>query len=166
VATLVLIGTPGMGLQALVPFKLKGWRHLPDAAQRLAVHRDNLQLLMLYAPEAISPLACELQSANALRDRLPSAAFRELTFWRALCPGCAARFMLCTVSTTLSTKGRPRPLKMPCNWRLLTGACTRLRQPVIGRSLSKRTPSTSACWPCWKLSVAAKRPWAGLYLFY
>jgi len=71
VATLVLIGTPGMGLQALVPFKLKGWRHLPDAAQRLAVHRDNLQLLMLHAPEAITPLACELQSANALRDRLP-----------------------------------------------------------------------------------------------
>jgi pimeloyl-ACP methyl ester carboxylesterase len=71
VATLVLIGTPGMGLQALVPFKLKGWRHLPDAAQRLAVHRDNLQLLMLHAPEAITPLACALQSANALRDRLP-----------------------------------------------------------------------------------------------
>ena len=71
VARLVLLGAPGMGLQALVPFKLKGWRHLPGEAQRLAVHRDNLQMLMLHAPEAITPLACQLQSANAVRDRLP-----------------------------------------------------------------------------------------------
>jgi pimeloyl-ACP methyl ester carboxylesterase len=71
VARLVLLGAPGMGLQALVPFKLKGWRHLPGEAQRLAVHRDNLQMLMLHAPEAITPLACQLQMANALRDRLP-----------------------------------------------------------------------------------------------
>jgi 2-hydroxy-6-oxonona-2,4-dienedioate hydrolase len=71
VARLVLLGAPGMGLQALVPFKLKGWRHLPGEAQRLAVHRDNLQMLMLHAPEAITPLACQLQSANAARDRLP-----------------------------------------------------------------------------------------------
>ena len=71
VARLVLLGAPGMGLQALVPFKLKGWRHLPGEAQRLAVHRDNLQMLMLHAPEAITPLACQLQSANAMRDRLP-----------------------------------------------------------------------------------------------
>ncbi len=71
VARLVLLGAPGMGLQALVPFKLKGWRHLPGEAQRLAVHRDNLQMLMLHAPAAITPLACQLQSANAARDRLP-----------------------------------------------------------------------------------------------
>ena len=71
VASLVLLGAPGMGLQALVPFKLKGWRHLPGEAQRLAVHRDNLQMLMLHAPEAITPLACQMQFANAARDRMP-----------------------------------------------------------------------------------------------
>jgi pimeloyl-ACP methyl ester carboxylesterase len=87
VATLVLIGTPGMGLQALVPFKLKGWRHLPDVAQRLAVHRDNLQLLMLYAPEAITPLACELQSANALRDRLPKRRLSRTDILARTLPG-------------------------------------------------------------------------------
>ena len=87
VATLVLIGTPGMGLQALVPFKLKGWRHLPDAAQRLAVHRHNLQLLMLHAPEAITPLACELQSANALRDRLPKRRLSRTDILLRTLPG-------------------------------------------------------------------------------
>ena len=87
VATLVLIGTPGMGLQALVPFKLKGWRHLPDAAQRLAVHRHNLQLLMLHAPEAITPLACELQSANALRDRLPKRRLSRTDILARILPG-------------------------------------------------------------------------------
>ena len=87
VARLVLLGAPGMGLQALVPFKLKGWRHLPDAAQRLAVHRHNLQLLMLHAPEAITPLACELQSANALRDRLPKRRLSRTDILARTLPG-------------------------------------------------------------------------------
>jgi pimeloyl-ACP methyl ester carboxylesterase len=87
VATLVLIGTPGMGLQALVPFKLKGWRHLPGEAQRLAVHRHNLQLLMLHDPEAITPLACALQSANAVRDRLPKRRLSRTDILARTMPG-------------------------------------------------------------------------------
>jgi 2-hydroxy-6-oxonona-2,4-dienedioate hydrolase len=69
-ARLVLLGAPGFGLDPLVPIKLKGWRHLPLAAQ-LAVHHHNLQALMLHEPAAITPLACQLQAANAARDRLP-----------------------------------------------------------------------------------------------
>jgi len=87
VASLVLIGTPGMGLQALVPFKLKGWRHLPDEAQRLAVHRENLQLLMLHAPEAITPLACQLQLANTLRDKLPKRRLSRTDILARAMPG-------------------------------------------------------------------------------
>ena len=87
VSRLVLLGAPGMGLQALVPFKLKGWRHLPDEAQRLAVHRDNLQMLMLHAPEAITPLACQLQSANALRDRLPKRRLSRTDILLRTLPG-------------------------------------------------------------------------------
>ena len=87
VATLVLIGTPGMGLQALVPFKLKGWRHLPGEAQRLAVHLHNLQLLMLHAPEAITPLACQLQAANAVRDRLPKRKLARTDILARALPG-------------------------------------------------------------------------------
>ena len=87
VARLVLLGAPGMGLQALVPFKLKGWRHLPGEAQRLAVHRDNLQMLMLHAPEAITPLACQLQSANAMRDRLPKRRLSRTNILARALPG-------------------------------------------------------------------------------
>jgi len=86
-ASLVLIGTPGMGLQALVPFKLKGWRHLPDEAQRLAVHRENLQLLMLHAPEAITPLACQLQLANTVRDKLPKRRLSRTDILARAMPG-------------------------------------------------------------------------------
>jgi pimeloyl-ACP methyl ester carboxylesterase len=87
VARLVLIGAPGMGLKVLVPFKLKAWRHLPGEAQRLAVHRVNLQLLMLNAPEAITPLACQLQSANALRDRLPKRRLSNTDILARTMPG-------------------------------------------------------------------------------
>jgi pimeloyl-ACP methyl ester carboxylesterase len=87
VARLVLLGAPGMGLQALVPFKLKGWRHLPGEAQRLAVHRANLQMLMLHAPAAITPLACQLQSANAVRDRLPKRRLSRTDILARTMPG-------------------------------------------------------------------------------
>jgi pimeloyl-ACP methyl ester carboxylesterase len=76
-----------MGLQALVSFKLKGWRHLPGEAQRLAVHRHNLQLLMLHDPEAITPLACALQSANAVRDRLPKRRLSRTDILARTMPG-------------------------------------------------------------------------------
>jgi pimeloyl-ACP methyl ester carboxylesterase len=55
----------------MVPFKLKGWRHLTSADQKLAAHRHNLQALMLHDPAAITPLACQIQAANAVRDRMP-----------------------------------------------------------------------------------------------
>jgi pimeloyl-ACP methyl ester carboxylesterase len=71
VARLVMVGAPGFGLDALEPVRLKGWRHLPDAEQRMAVHHHNLQVLMLHDPASITELACQLQAANAVRDRLP-----------------------------------------------------------------------------------------------
>jgi pimeloyl-ACP methyl ester carboxylesterase len=71
VLRLILVGAPGSGIQPLAPFKLKGWRHLPSDEQQLAVHHHNLQALMLHDPTAITPLACQLQAANAVRDRIP-----------------------------------------------------------------------------------------------
>jgi 2-hydroxy-6-oxonona-2,4-dienedioate hydrolase len=71
VLRLVLVGAPGFGIQPLVPFKLKGWRHLPDAEQQRAAHQHNLQVLMLHNPAAITPWVCQLQAANAARDRMP-----------------------------------------------------------------------------------------------
>jgi len=71
VLRLILVGAPGFGIEPLVPFKLKGWRHLPSNEQQLEVHHHNLQALMLHNPAAITPLACQLQAANAVRDRIP-----------------------------------------------------------------------------------------------
>ena len=71
VLRLILVGAPGFGIQPLVPFKLKGWRHLPSADQQLAAHHHNLQALMLHDPAAITPLVCKMQAANAVRDRMP-----------------------------------------------------------------------------------------------
>jgi 2-hydroxy-6-oxonona-2,4-dienedioate hydrolase len=71
VLRLILVGAPGFGIQPLVPFKLKGWRHLPDVEAQLAAHQHNLLALMLHDPAAITPFVCQLQAANALRDRIP-----------------------------------------------------------------------------------------------
>ena len=71
VLRLILVGAPGFGIEPLVPFKLKGWRHLPSIDQQLAVHHHNLQALMLHDPTAITSLACQMQAADAVRDRIP-----------------------------------------------------------------------------------------------
>ncbi|MBE7940461.1 MULTISPECIES: alpha/beta hydrolase [Ramlibacter] len=69
VGRLLLAGPPGLGLRDR-RLPLAPWRHLPDEAARLAVHRANLGVLMLHAPQAIDDLAVRLQAANAARDRM------------------------------------------------------------------------------------------------
>ena len=65
---LVLVGAPGLGLGRRL--ELRGWRHLPPAAQA-QVHRHNLAVLMLHDARRIDPLALSIHSANVARDRLP-----------------------------------------------------------------------------------------------
>ena len=67
---LVLVGAPGLGIAPETPVRLRAWRHLPDPAQRDAVHRGNLAALMLYRPQAITELALRLHVVNVLRDRM------------------------------------------------------------------------------------------------
>lgn len=67
---LVLVGAPAMGVSDAGQVALRGWRHLPDAAARDAVHRHNLAVLMVYDSAAIDPLALALHSANVERDRM------------------------------------------------------------------------------------------------
>ena len=69
VRRLVLVGAPGMGLRNR-RLSLTPWRHLEDAQERNAVHRANLAVLMLHAPEAIDATAVALQAANVPRDRM------------------------------------------------------------------------------------------------
>ena len=71
VCQLVLVGAPGMGITPGRQFQLKGWRHLTDERERLAVHRYNLGELMLHAPAAIDELAVAIQLDNVARDRAP-----------------------------------------------------------------------------------------------
>lgn len=70
VARLVLVGSPGLGVASRNTVTLTAWRHLPDPAEREAVHRKNLAALMLYRPEAITALALRVHSDNTLRDRM------------------------------------------------------------------------------------------------
>ncbi len=70
VRRLVIVGAPGMGLYQRGRIVLKGWRHLSSPAARDAVHRYNLQALMLWRPEAVDDLAVAIQAANTVRDRM------------------------------------------------------------------------------------------------
>jgi pimeloyl-ACP methyl ester carboxylesterase len=71
VAQLVVVGAPGMGITHTPSYRLKGWRHLPDADARLAVHQHNLAALMFHDPRHIAGLALEVHAANVVRDRMP-----------------------------------------------------------------------------------------------
>jgi 2-hydroxy-6-oxonona-2,4-dienedioate hydrolase len=78
---LVLVGAPGLGVASRNTITLTAWRHLNDPAEREAVHRKNLAALMLYRPEAITPLALRLHTDNTLRDRMKG---RRLAYSEAL----------------------------------------------------------------------------------
>lgn len=67
---LVIVGAPGMGLNAPEMTPLKGWRHLPTEAQRDEAHRHNLRVLMLHEPAALDDTALALHRDNVLRDRM------------------------------------------------------------------------------------------------
>jgi 2-hydroxy-6-oxonona-2,4-dienedioate hydrolase len=83
---LVLVGAPGLGVASRNTITLTAWRHLSDPAEREAVHRKNLAALMLYRPEAITPLAVRLHTDNTLRDRMKG---RRLAYSEALAQALA-----------------------------------------------------------------------------
>ncbi|QXL85865.1 alpha/beta fold hydrolase [Comamonas sp. NLF-1-9] len=67
---LVLVGAPGMTAAAPNRVGLRGWRHLPGAAEQLAVHRHNLAAMMFADAAHIDETALQLHARNAERDRL------------------------------------------------------------------------------------------------
>jgi 2-hydroxy-6-oxonona-2,4-dienedioate hydrolase len=70
--SLTLVGAGGLGLKRSAMAPLKSWRHLSDEADRLAIHRENLAILMLADAAKIDDLAVYLQSENAPRGRVNS----------------------------------------------------------------------------------------------
>ncbi len=70
--SLTLVGAGGLGLRRSAMAPLLSWRHIEDEAGRLAVHRENLALLMLADRTKIDDLAVHLQAENAPRGRVNS----------------------------------------------------------------------------------------------
>ena len=71
VQQLVVVGAPGIGLTNKHPFRLKGWRHLPEPREQLRNHVFNLGELMLHDRTAIDRNTVALHVANVQRDQLP-----------------------------------------------------------------------------------------------
>jgi 2-hydroxy-6-oxonona-2,4-dienedioate hydrolase len=70
--SLTLVGAGGLGLKRSAMRKLLSWRHIEAEEGRLAVHRENLAILMLADPAKIDDLAVHLQAENAARGRVNS----------------------------------------------------------------------------------------------
>jgi pimeloyl-ACP methyl ester carboxylesterase len=70
VARLVVVGTPGLGIDPPGTIALRPWMLLRDEARRREAHRANLAALMLWNPLAVDELALTLHTANMDRDRL------------------------------------------------------------------------------------------------
>jgi pimeloyl-ACP methyl ester carboxylesterase len=73
VRTQVLGGAGGLGLRKGQASIVRSWRHLSDPAERAAVHRHNLGVLMFSGPERIDPLALHLYTRDLMRARINSA---------------------------------------------------------------------------------------------
>ncbi len=71
VQQLVVVGAPGIGLTNKHPFRLKGWRHLPEPREQLRNHVFNLGELMLHDHSVIDRNTVALHVANVQRDQLP-----------------------------------------------------------------------------------------------
>jgi 2-hydroxy-6-oxonona-2,4-dienedioate hydrolase len=70
VKRLVLMGSPALGINAMRPFKLNPWDHLPEGLPREAIHRHNLAVLMFWNPDRIDDLAVSIHSQNLSVDKM------------------------------------------------------------------------------------------------
>lgn len=88
---LVVVGAPALGVVPRSMVNLRGWRHLSDEAQRDAVHRHNLGVIMFHDHSLIDDEALALHKVNVVRDRIPGRrlAYTELlarALSRVQCP--------------------------------------------------------------------------------
>lgn len=72
VRTLVLVGSAGLGIDATARPPMMAWRGATGRGDRLAMHRHNLNALMLHAPQAVDALAVQVQVGNSDRTRVVS----------------------------------------------------------------------------------------------
>lgn len=70
-SNLILVGSPGLGIQSPHRVPLKGWRHLATQALQTEAHRHNLLALMLHDEGKLDELAMTVHRLNVTRDRMP-----------------------------------------------------------------------------------------------
>ena len=87
----VMVGSAGLGFPRFKGVGLLPWRRVADDAERRALHRQNLGMLMLHAPSAIDDLAVALQDDNSLRTRFRSRDLSRTDALRRMLPELDAR---------------------------------------------------------------------------
>ena len=90
VASLTLVGTPGLGVQEKSLIALKRWRGLGNEDRIMAALRHNLAVLMFADEGKIDELALYLQRINTRRCRLESAPISLSGALRHALPGVSA----------------------------------------------------------------------------
>ena len=89
--TFVMVGAGGLGFpRADIPDLIR-WRGIEDAAERNAIHRRNLEILMIYAAAKIDDLAVTLQARNTPRCSVNSRAISMLPVLRDVMPSIRGR---------------------------------------------------------------------------
>ena len=68
--TVLMLGTPGLGLFNGPPPHIRGFTQDMTHDQRMDVHRHNLRSFMLKHDHSVTPEALDVQASNVLRDRL------------------------------------------------------------------------------------------------
>jgi pimeloyl-ACP methyl ester carboxylesterase len=69
-AALILVGAPALTAQPIGRIALRAWQAEHPSPARDAVHRHNLERLMLATPSAGNALALRIHDANLQRDRM------------------------------------------------------------------------------------------------
>jgi pimeloyl-ACP methyl ester carboxylesterase len=82
----VIVGAGGMGLPRAEMAPMGSWRQLEGRAERLAVHRQTLEALMIGDPARIDPVALHLQERNAEAGRVRSPAISGTDTLRRVLP--------------------------------------------------------------------------------
>jgi 2-hydroxy-6-oxonona-2,4-dienedioate hydrolase len=106
IRSLTLVGAGGMGLPLRARPDMRGWRDVPDAARREAIHRHNLGVLMFADASKIDALAVHLQTTNTVRGRMNSRRLSGMGTLPGILPQLKARLRGIWGELDFSARGR------------------------------------------------------------
>lgn len=82
----IIVGSAGLGGARAPMAPMRSWRELNDPAERRAVHRHTLEVLMFADPARIDALALAIQQTNAEAGRVRSPLISRTGTLRAALP--------------------------------------------------------------------------------